>query len=80
MRWVAARWVPHHLARDQLGDRAETTKRHLTRHENEGDQILNRILHVAIEQTWLSSYEPELKSQSSPPESFILPNPRLRRS
>ena len=45
-----------------MTDRVETAKRHLTQYENE-DQFLNHI--IAIDKTWLRSYEPELKSQSS---------------
>ena len=44
-------------------DRVETAQTHLSPHENEGDQFINRI--VAIYKTYLRHYEPELKSQSS---------------
>lgn len=63
MRRVAARWVPHHLSQEQITHRVDLAKNHLVRYENEGQQFLNRI--VAIDETWLRSYEPELKSQSS---------------
>ena len=49
MRRVAARWVPHYLTCAQMTDRVETAQIHLNRHENEGDQIINRI--VAIDET-----------------------------
>lgn len=63
MRRVSARWVPHHLNQDQMTQRVEVAEKHLKRYEIEGDEFLNRI--VAIDETWLRSYEPELKSQSS---------------
>ena len=62
MGWVAARWLPHYLTHAQTTDRVETAQTHLNRHENEGDQFINCI--VAIDETWLRSYEPELNSQS----------------
>ena len=37
-------------------------KEHLNRFEKEGESMLNRI--VAIDKTWIRSYEPELKSVS----------------
>lgn len=79
MRRVAARWVPHYLTRAQMTDRVETAKTHLNRLENDGDQFLNRI--VAIDETWLRSYEPELKSQSSEWHSPSSPRPaKFRRT
>jgi hypothetical protein len=35
----------------------------LRRYEAEGEQILNRF--VAIDETWIRDFEPQLKSQSS---------------
>ena len=52
-------------------DSVETTKRHLTWHANEDDQFLNCI--VMIDETWLRSYESELKSQSSEWHTSELP-------
>ena len=63
VRQIAARWVPKHLTWAQMTDRVETAKRQLIRYENEGNHCFNRI--VAIDETWLRNYEPELKSQSS---------------
>ena len=79
MRRVAARWVPHYLTRAQMTDRVEIAQTHLNRHENEGDQFINRI--VAIDKTWLRSYEPELKSQSSEWHTPSSPRPaKFRRT
>ena len=63
MQRVAAGWVPHYLTSAQMKGRVETAQTHLNRHENEGDYFINCI--VAIDETWLRSYERELKSQSS---------------
>ena len=55
-----------------MKDRVDTSKRLLIRYVNEGDQFINRI--IAIDETWLRNYEPELKSQSS--ERHTLDSPR----
>ena len=79
MQRVAARWVPHYLTRTQIAERVEAAQTHLIRHENEGDQFLNRI--VAIDETWLRSYESELKSQSSEWHTSGSPRPaKFRRT
>ena len=57
-RWMAAT-SPNSRSNDGQGK----AKRHLTRYESEGNQFLNCI--VAINETWVRSYEPELKSQST---------------
>ena len=44
---------------EELAERVSVS--HLTWYENEGDRFLNRI--VVIDETWLRSYGPELKSQ-----------------
>ena len=62
-----------------MTDRVEIAQTHLNRHENEGDQFINRI--VAIDETWLHSYEPELKSQSSEWHTPSSPRPaKFRRT
>jgi histone-lysine N-methyltransferase SETMAR len=63
MRKIAARWVPHFLNDVQMLERLNSAKELLTRYEKEGESFLNRI--VAIDETWMRSYEPELKSQSA---------------
>ena len=55
--------VPHFLMRDQMQERVRLGEDNINRHEKEGETYLNRI--VAIDDTWLHSYEPELKSQST---------------
>ncbi len=63
MRKIAARWVPHCLNQQQIQARLESAKDLLKRYEREAEECLNRI--VAIDETWVRSYEPELKRQSS---------------
>ncbi|XP_053398245.1 histone-lysine N-methyltransferase SETMAR-like [Mercenaria mercenaria] len=78
MRRVSARWVPHHLNRDKMTNRVVVAEKHLKRYKDEGDRFLNRI--VSIDETWLRSYEPELKSQSSERHTPGSPRPaKLRR-
>ena len=63
MRKVSARWVPHRLTSDQAERRLEVATHLLSRFDSEGQDFLSRI--VAIDETWVSSYEPELKRQSA---------------
>ena len=43
--------------------RYETCRIHLERYQNEGENLLNNI--IAIDETWVRTYEPELKRQSA---------------
>jgi histone-lysine N-methyltransferase SETMAR len=63
MRRVVARWVPHQLSESEKLNRLQIARSLRARYRREGDSFLNRI--VAIDETWIRSYEPELKSQSS---------------
>ena len=63
MRRIAAWWVPHCLSDDQKTDRMDIAKTLLKRYIKDGESFLNRI--DAIDETWIRSYEPELKRQSS---------------
>ena len=64
MRKVSARGVPHRLTSDQAERRFEVATHLLSRFDSEGqDFFLSRI--VAIDETWVRSYEPELKTQSA---------------
>ena len=58
MRKVSARWVPHRLTSDQAERRLEVTTHLLSRFDSEGQDFLSSI--VAIDVTWVSSYESEL--------------------
>ena len=62
MRKVAARWVPHMLSDSEKHHRVKIARSLLHRY-GEGDEMLQRI--VAIDETWIWSFEPELKRQSS---------------
>lgn len=73
MRRIAARWVPHCLSDDQKTGRMDIAQNLLDRYKNEGDSFLNRI--VAIDETWIRSYEPELKRQSSEWHTPASPRP-----
>ena len=73
VRRIAARWLPHILTRDQLQERVRLAEEHINQHEKEGETFLNRI--VAIDETWLRSYELELKSQSTEWHSPASPGP-----
>jgi len=61
-RKVAAKWAPHQLSEEQKTARKRVTDELLRRYEAEGEQFLNRI--VAIDETWIRDFEPQLKSQS----------------
>ena len=73
MRRIAARWVPHCLYDDQKTDHMDIAKTLLKRYIKEGESFLNRI--VAIDETWICSYEPELKRQSSEWHTPASPRP-----
>lgn len=73
MRRVAARWVPHALTDEQKQARVDIAKRLHKRYENEGENFINRI--IAIDETWIRSYEPELKRQSSEWHTPASPRP-----
>ena len=61
MRKISARWVPHNLSPIQKQERVRISRELLRRSQEE--DILDRI--VAIDETWVRSYEPELKRQSA---------------
>ena len=62
-RKIAAKWVPHQLSEGQKAVRKRVAEELLRRYEAECEQFLNRI--VAIDETWIRDFEPQLKSQSS---------------
>ena len=55
--------VAAHLTSDQIERRLEIATDLLSRFTEEGNNFLSRI--VAIDETWVRSYEPGLKSQTS---------------
>ena len=79
MRKVAARWVPHMLSDSEKHHRVKIARSLLHRYGKEGDEMLQRI--VAIDETWIRSFEPELKRQSSEWHTKDSPRPlKFRRS
>jgi histone-lysine N-methyltransferase SETMAR len=62
-RKVSAKLVPHQLSEEQKAARKRVAEELLRRYEAEGEQFLNR--NVAIDETWIRDFEPQLKSQSS---------------
>ena len=78
-RKIAAKWVPHILTEEQLQLRVHLCRLHLKRYWRERGNFLNRV--VAGDETWVYSYDPELKSQSSEWTSADSPRPtKARRS
>ena len=79
IRNVAARWVPHMLSDSKKHHRVKIARSLLHRYGEEGDEMLQRI--VAIDETWMRSFEPELKQQSSEWHTKDSPRPlNFRRS
>jgi len=62
-RRIAARWVPHDLSEEQKCQRVEIAQQLLHRFREEGNEFLQKV--VAIDETWIRDFEPELKSQCS---------------
>ena len=63
MRKVSARWVPHRLSSDQAECCFEVATYLISQFDLEGQDFLSRI--VAIDKTWVRSYELELKRQKA---------------
>ena len=63
MKKIAVRWVPHFLSESQKQWRVIISKELLARHTDEGEIMLKHI--VLIDETYIWSFEPELKRQSS---------------
>ena len=63
MRKVSARWLPHRLTPEQAERRLTIAIQLLYRYDSEGQEFLERI--VAVDETWIRSYEPEMRRQST---------------
>jgi histone-lysine N-methyltransferase SETMAR len=72
-----AKWVPHLLSDEQRAARVRLSAAHLRRHRREGDSFLSRI--VAGDETWVYSWDPELKRQSAEWRSEDSPRPQKAR-
>ena len=62
MRKIAARWVPHMLSESEKHQRVNIARKLLKRYGEDGDEMLQVIV---IDETWIRSFEPKLKRQSS---------------
>ena len=63
MRRVSTRWVPRLLRPDQMGQRVKRCHEYCQSYNDEGENFLNRI--NTCDETWIHSFEPESKQQSS---------------
>jgi len=59
-RKVAAKSVLHQLSEEQKATHKRVAEELLRRNEAEGEQFLNKI--IAIDETWIQDFEPQLKS------------------
>jgi len=59
---LCARWVPRELTTEHKRKRVEICQHLLDRYNNEGEEVLSRI--VTGDETWVHHYEPESKRQS----------------
>lgn len=73
-RKISARWVPHNLVDEQKQKRLHIATLLKQRFSIEGQTFLNRI--VAIDETWVRDFEPELKSQSNEWKGPSSPRPK----
>ena len=63
MRRLCARWIPKMLTDEQKMERVRCCEQFLRQFHTEGERFLRRI--VTVDETWISLYEPETKSQST---------------
>lgn len=59
---IKSRWVPHELTERQKQSRMNIAGKHLARYQRESG-FLDKI--IAIDETWIKSYDPEDSKQSS---------------
>jgi len=76
-RLTAARWVPHDLSEEQKCRSVEIAQQLLHRFREEENEFLQKL--VAIDETWIRDFEPELKSQSSEWRGKGSPRPKKSR-
>ena len=63
MRNIAARLVPQMLSESEKHQCVNIASKLLTRYGEDGDEMLQQMF--AVDETWIRSFEPELKCQSS---------------
>ena len=62
MRKIEARWVPHMLSESEKHQRLNIARKLLKRYGEDGDEMLRGI--VAIDETWIRSFEPKLNTKA----------------
>ena len=73
-RKICARWVPHCLTVEQKQKRLDIATLLKQRCDVEGQDFLHRI--IAIDETWIRDFEPEMKSQSNEWRGHSSPRPK----
>lgn len=74
---IFAKWVPHLLTEEQRQERVRRCRANLRRYRKEGADFLDRI--VSGDETWVYSWDPELKSQSAQWRNSGSPRPEKAR-
>lgn len=74
MRRLCARWIPKMLTDKQKEERVRCCELFVKRFQQEGERFLERI--VTVDETWISLYEPETKSQSTMWKTPGSPSPK----
>ena len=73
-REIFARWIPHCLTAEQKQKRLDIATLLKERFYVEDQAFMRRI--VAIDETWIRDFEPELKSQSNEWRATSSPRPK----
>ena len=77
-RKVDAKWIPHQLSEEKKAARKRVAEELLRRYEAEGEQFLKLI--VAVGETWIRNFEPQLKYQSYQWKHANSPRPKKKMS
>ena len=74
MRRICARWISHMIDENQMCRRVELSQQFIERELNYSMDFLNRI--VTVDETWISTYDPETKQESSMWKTPGSPSPK----
>ncbi|MEW8547187.1 MAG: hypothetical protein AB2693_27055 [Candidatus Thiodiazotropha sp.] len=74
MRKVSARWVPKLLNEKQRASRVSSANEFLSRYRRLGNKFLDSI--VTVDETWVSTFDPESKKQSMIWKTPASPSPQ----
>lgn len=77
MRRVAARWVPRLLSSEHKEKRMAAATQFLQNFRKKGMRYLNKI--VTVDETWVSTFDPETKQMSSVWKTPASPSPQKAR-